>query len=300
MISIRGRDQGGQLGIAELIKQAKDVAVDGLGPDRIAIVEVAAHAGRVDPRVECGGVERDTAPFAIAEDADTGLLVRAGLLREPVDQGQNLLHLVADDVPTQLKRRSVDELAAGQPGVAVAGGDGAVDQGRDNHPAAALGQPPRHLSTQRDPAETRPTSCSGNWSASGMTTTPAIPKPSPGSSSKPSPVTSPNAGQRMAKTLYVWHVASRSGRADRADELRTRERDSRVAHPQDVRQPLAVGLDRGIVGGGRMKVSLPVQWPPRRRLRGLPEQESIHPGDHRVGDISGHGERLGAGKGQRL
>src|SRR5271157_425689 len=40
-----------------------------------------------------------------------------------------------------------------------------------------------------------------------------IPKPSRGSSSKPSPVTSPNVGQRTAKTLYVLHEPSRSGRA---------------------------------------------------------------------------------------
>jgi len=51
-----GRDQGRQFGVAELVEQAEDVAVDRLGPDRIAIVELAAHAGRIDPQVECRGV----------------------------------------------------------------------------------------------------------------------------------------------------------------------------------------------------------------------------------------------------
>ena len=151
MMSVRGATRLGQLGVAELVEQAEDVAVDRLGPDRVAVVEVAADAGGVDPRVERRGVERDRASFAIAEDADPGLLIRAGLLREPVDQGQHLLHLVADDVPAQLERRPVDELAVGQPGAAVAGGNGAVDQGRDDHPAAALGQPSRHLRLSRHP-----------------------------------------------------------------------------------------------------------------------------------------------------
>lgn len=90
------------------------------------------------------------------------------------------------------------------------------------------------------------------------------------------------------------------GSSDSADELGPDKRDSRVAHPQEVRQPLAVGLDRDVIDGSRAEVPLPTTLPLRRRLLGLPEQESIHLGDHRVGDISGHGERLGAGKGQWL
>ena len=57
-----GRDQGRQFGAAELVEQAEDVAVDRLGPDRVAVVEVAAHAGRIDPRVECRGVRARSRP----------------------------------------------------------------------------------------------------------------------------------------------------------------------------------------------------------------------------------------------
>ena len=52
MINGRGGDQAGELGVAELLEQAKDVAIDRLPPDVVAVVEVAADADGVDPRVE--------------------------------------------------------------------------------------------------------------------------------------------------------------------------------------------------------------------------------------------------------
>ena len=67
------RDQAGDLGVAELLQQAEDIAIDRLAPDVVAIVEVAADADGVDPRVEGRGVERDRASFAVAEDADLRL-----------------------------------------------------------------------------------------------------------------------------------------------------------------------------------------------------------------------------------
>ena len=46
------RDHGRQLRVAELLQQAEHVAVDRLLPDVVAVAEVAADAGGVDPRVE--------------------------------------------------------------------------------------------------------------------------------------------------------------------------------------------------------------------------------------------------------
>ena len=74
MISGPRRDQAGQLGVAELLEQAEDVAVDRLVPDVVAVVEVAADADGVDPRVERRGVQRDRAPLAVADDADRAAL----------------------------------------------------------------------------------------------------------------------------------------------------------------------------------------------------------------------------------
>src|SRR5207302_4649215 len=74
------RDERGDLGVAELLEQAEDVAIDRLAPDVIAVVEVAADADRVDPRVERRGVEGDGAAFTVAEDADAELPLAIGIL----------------------------------------------------------------------------------------------------------------------------------------------------------------------------------------------------------------------------
>ena len=62
-----------------------------------------------------------------------------------IDEGEHLLHLVADQVPAQLESRAINELAARQPGPAVARLDLPVDECRDEHRTAALGKPPRDL-----------------------------------------------------------------------------------------------------------------------------------------------------------
>ena len=50
-------DHGGQFRVAELLQQPEHVAVDRLLPDVLPRVEVAAHADRVDPRVQRTGVQ---------------------------------------------------------------------------------------------------------------------------------------------------------------------------------------------------------------------------------------------------
>ena len=72
-INVRGCDQAGDFGVAKLFQQAEDVAIDGLAPEVVAVVEITAHADGADPRLEGGRVERDRASFAITEDADLGV-----------------------------------------------------------------------------------------------------------------------------------------------------------------------------------------------------------------------------------
>ena len=116
------RDQRGDLGVAELLQQPEDVPIDRLSPDVVAVVEVAADADGLDPRVERRGIQRDRPSLAVAEDPDAQLppAVPAFPL-ERIDQGQHLLDLVADHVPAQLEGRAVDELAVGEPAPARCG-----------------------------------------------------------------------------------------------------------------------------------------------------------------------------------
>ncbi len=90
-------DQAGDFGVAKLFQQAEDVAIDGLAPEIVAVVEITAHADGVDARIEGGRVEGDRAPFAVTEDADLGVGPGHSPPAREVDQGEHLLHLVADD-----------------------------------------------------------------------------------------------------------------------------------------------------------------------------------------------------------
>src|SRR5262245_4744409 len=47
-----GRNEAGDLGVAELFEQPEHVAVDRLFPEPFALCEIATHARGVDPRVE--------------------------------------------------------------------------------------------------------------------------------------------------------------------------------------------------------------------------------------------------------
>ena len=145
-------DQRGDLGVAELAEQAPDVAVDRLGPDPLPRAEVAADQGRVDPRVRGRGVEGDQPALAVTGDADLRLRPRPVL--HPVHGGEDLLHLVADDVPAHLVRLAVDPLAVrlvGHRDPRVPGElDPAADEGRDHDAKAVRRQPPGELGSRRD------------------------------------------------------------------------------------------------------------------------------------------------------
>ena len=85
---------------------------------------------------------------------------------------------------------------------------------------------------------------------------------------------------------------------DRLDALEQWVRVPLIAHPQNMRQPLAIGLDRGVVSGGRAEVALPVPGPLGRGFFDLPEQEPVHSSDQLAGDVAGHRERLRARQGR--
>ena len=145
-------DQGRDLGVAELVQQAPDVAIDRLGPDALPGAEVAADQRRVDPRVRGRGVEGDQAALAVAGHADLGPRPRPE--PEPIHRGQDLLDLVADDVPAHVVRLPVDPLAmrlVRHRDPRVPGGfDPAADQGRDHDAEAARRQAPGELRSGRD------------------------------------------------------------------------------------------------------------------------------------------------------
>ena len=97
-----GRDQTGDLSVAELLEQSKHIAVDRLAPGVVPIAEIAAHADAIDPRVEGRRVECDHSAFTIAEDHDL-LFADQAFRLESINQSQNFLHLIANQVPAHLE-----------------------------------------------------------------------------------------------------------------------------------------------------------------------------------------------------
>src|SRR5579885_812212 len=54
-----GREQGSDFGIAKFMQQCPNVAVDGLGPDVLACIEIAAYENSIDSCIRGGGIERN-------------------------------------------------------------------------------------------------------------------------------------------------------------------------------------------------------------------------------------------------
>src|SRR6266487_4663360 len=104
-----GRDQSGQLRITKFVQQSPDVSINGLGPDLLARVEVAAYESGVDAGIDGGSVKRYEAPLRVAGHAN--FAPAAVLVLEPVHGSEHLLHLVADDVTPHVKRLTVDPFA---------------------------------------------------------------------------------------------------------------------------------------------------------------------------------------------
>src|SRR5688572_23031336 len=64
------QDERGELGIAEALEQAPDVAIDRFLPAARPPIEIAAHERAVDARIDGRGIEGHQAALAIADDAD--------------------------------------------------------------------------------------------------------------------------------------------------------------------------------------------------------------------------------------
>ena len=173
---------------------------------------------------------------------------------QSVDQGQNLLNLVADQMPPQLERRAIKKLAVGQPGPTVASGYSPVDQARArsrDSRSRPVGVPPA-IRAEHPPPDRR--AARAIWPASGITMTTGsgpestdswikletfaghIPKRRPAYRIDPitcvaAPVRNPPAPTSIGPVSTL-----------------PRRSHPRISHPQNVRQPLAVGLDRSLIG----------------------------------------------------
>jgi len=135
-------DHRRQLRVSKLLQQPEHVPIDRLLPHVLPRVEVAAHADGVDPRVQGAGIESQQPAFAPADHPDVAL--DAGILAQPSHRSNDLLDLIADQVPPHLERRSVQELAIRE----LAVGHVTVDEcGHDNH-AATFRKPPRELAVR--------------------------------------------------------------------------------------------------------------------------------------------------------
>ena len=114
-------------------------------------MEVTTHGRRVYAGIGSGPVQRQQCTLSIADDADGAFCS----LLEPIDGGEDFLHLVADDVPAQFEGCPIDKFAVwlvghGQPSCARIGG-AAVDQQRHQHAAAIFGQAPGKLGGRGHP-----------------------------------------------------------------------------------------------------------------------------------------------------
>ena len=146
------RDHAGELRVAEVPEQAPDVALDRLLRNAFPGAEVPRDDGRLNSRIERTGVKCEQSSFEVTED---GQRRRGFLALEPIDRGQHLLQLVADDMPAHFERLAIDELAVRLVGPAVDRrcariGVLAVNQGRDQNAGATVGQPSADLGAGRN------------------------------------------------------------------------------------------------------------------------------------------------------
>ena len=99
------------------------------------------------------------------------------------------------------------------------------------------------------------------------------------------------------KDLVAGPASDLGGLRSGRDEFQAIKRNSRVAHAQDVGQPLTIGLNRPTVSLGGRKISLPVFGPLGDRGSQLLQQKLICAVDETGRQIAGPRQRLGTGKG---
>lgn len=88
--------------------------------------------------------------------------------------------------------------------------------------------------------------------------------------------------------------AHQSRLAGRRHQFNIRKLEPCLPQPDQAGQSDPVGFDRRGIGGGGGNVPPPVACPRLDRHLGLAEEEPVDSRDHRLGDVSLQGERLGA------
>jgi hypothetical protein len=95
------------------------IVIDGLLPDAFSLVQVATHHRDSNALVQGRTVQGQHASLAVAIHANGSMVLFPG---EPVHSGEDLLYLVANDMPAHLIGHPVDELALGLVGHPAQGG----------------------------------------------------------------------------------------------------------------------------------------------------------------------------------
>ena len=102
------QDKRGDLCIAEAPQQTPHVAINGLGPDILARIKVAANQHGIDSCVDGCGIECNQAALGITDDAYPCRFIS---FLEPIDCRKHFLHLVAYDVSAHLERLAINPFA---------------------------------------------------------------------------------------------------------------------------------------------------------------------------------------------
>jgi hypothetical protein len=148
---LAGQDERGDLGIAEPLEQAPDVAIDRLFPHAPAAIEISAHEHAIDAGVDRSSIEGDQATFGIANDAD--LRVLAAARAESIHGREHLLDFEADRMAAHVKGLPVDPLPPGLltlPQLRIIRlNEFAPDEGWNDEFAAALSQDASELTLRR-------------------------------------------------------------------------------------------------------------------------------------------------------
>ena len=108
-----------------MIELAEYVAVNGFAPDLIAFVEITADQGRLNARVQCGGVQCQQAAFVVADQSNGQWIWDLGVLCfKPIEDSLNFANFITNDMAAHFEGLPVDPFAVGLVGVGDAVGSG--------------------------------------------------------------------------------------------------------------------------------------------------------------------------------
>ena len=291
----------GNLGVAEALEQAPDVAVDRLLPDAAAPVEIPADERAVDARVDRRRIEGHQTTFGMAHHANCrrDAVARA----EAVHRREHLLDFVPNHVASHVERLPVQPLAPGLLAL-VQLRIARLDQFAPDHDgneqfAAAVGEDPGELSFGRQ-AGCETEDLFGSLTRIGYD----------------DDMRGRLAVRRLHEQPFSGYAVDH-GPANLVDTVSTRlcherrplvvaetfeaGRQTDIYHADDFAQPVAVVLDRRIPAGGRRTVVLPEAARPCLRVGHLALDEAMravhHPGRQvRLGPIERCGLRQRSGR----